>query len=311
MRLCPSVFLAAVLALAGALAYIIGAREEQKASIRTIAGRRQTMRVSPPSPTVGPMNVDNAISRLTGLYSIYGEELKTLWTFLVPFCKGRGCASDDMELEISYMRIREEKPTVLWEISPHQGYSTIVLLTALKANGRGRLVSFDLKDDCSSNIPTDLSTGRWSLVIGDFRTLYSTTEHPRPTYVFLDSFHSHIMADFYTTTFFPWLGNGHIFVSLHDVYNPLFWTDPNPARDMRVYPEWMPNEEGLIVVDWLKDQPDMCGVYTFASSRNELQKKRFSQLKSVRDKAVGEQYGLQKYTNPTLFFELHCPGRSA
>lgn len=266
---------------------------------------------SPAPRPPSTIHVGNVVARYTALYATYAAELRTLHTLLAAFCKGRGCASDDMELEISYMRLRESKPDMTWEISPHQGYSTIVLLSALKANGRGRLVSFDVKDDCTNNmktLPIDLlDSDRWAFVRGDFRTLFADVNETKPTYVFLDSKHGREMGDFYTTVFFPWLGDRHIMVSLHDVYNPLFWSDERGYRDMNVYPEWMPNEEGMVVIDWLKDQTDMCGVYTLASKRNRAQEELFAALRAVRDAEVGAAFGLQKYVNPTLFFELNCP----
>ena len=45
-----------------------------------------------------------------------------------------------------------------------------------------------------------------------------------PDYLFLDSWHSHIMGMWYVSEVFPKMSK-HTYVSLHDVHNPKFWGD--------------------------------------------------------------------------------------
>ena len=77
------------------------------------------------------------------------------------------------------------------------------------------------------------------------------------------------MGVFYTETLLPRLQRWHTYVSLHDVYNPLFWTDAAPTRDMSIYPPDMPNREGAIVLDWLAypHLADACGLFTAAPAK--------------------------------------------
>ncbi len=56
-----------------------------------------------------------------------------------------------MRLQLSYLRIRHQKPKLVWEISPNWGYSTIYLLSALKDNEAGQLISFDTWDGPGQN----------------------------------------------------------------------------------------------------------------------------------------------------------------
>jgi hypothetical protein len=71
----------------------------------------------------------------------------------------------------------------------------------------------------------------------------------------------------------------------------------------------MANEEGIVVIDWLKDQPNACSFYTLSAKRNPSQEALFVTLKAMRDRIVGGEVGLGKNHNPTLFFELNCPPR--
>ena len=52
--------------------------------------------------------------------------------------------SSEMELELSYMRIRMSQPGLVYEIGPNYGFSTIFLVFALHDNKRGQLYAFDL-----------------------------------------------------------------------------------------------------------------------------------------------------------------------
>lgn len=178
----------------------------------------------------------NIVPRYTALYEKYVRELWELHGQLRELCGRIVCLTDDMELEATYMRVREAQPDTVWEISPHFGYSTFAILTALKRNGKGVMLSFDLEDDVSANLPAELTQGRWQLVVGDFSKTYTAYGSQKPDYLFLDSMHTAAFGQFYTLHLFPWLGEGHVFCSLHDVYNPQFWSDNQLARDPAVYP---------------------------------------------------------------------------
>lgn len=104
-----------------------------------------------------------------------------------------------------------KRECTLWEFSPHEGFTTMVLLSALKKNGFGRLISFDIKDKCRESIPATLAEDRWTFVEGDFKATYM--EHlktSRPDYLLMDSFHSYELGKFYTTELFPAMGGGHV-----------------------------------------------------------------------------------------------------
>ena len=93
------------------------------------------------------------LRELTRLYRKYGAELAGLRAPARDLCAALRsqdrsfCASDDVESEITYMRVREASPAKVLELSPRAGYSSFFLLAAQRATGQGGLVhSYDLED---------------------------------------------------------------------------------------------------------------------------------------------------------------------
>ena len=126
--------------------------------------------------------------------------------------------------------------------------------------------------------PSWKTGANWEFVKGDIRVSYETQiDQNPPDYLFLDSFHSAEFGTWYRDTFFPLLRQkspGHVLpVSLHDVYNPGFWTDgPNVnLRKTANLPTWMPNEEGLVIIEWAAfAQDEVCCLFTVAPSKNPI-----------------------------------------
>ena len=88
-----------------------------------------------------------------------GVDLRgSVHTLLKRFCTlpSIRCLSCTIEMELSYMRVRETKPSLVWEISPASGFSTLVLLHALLANEKeghlGVLHSFDVLSNAAKHI---------------------------------------------------------------------------------------------------------------------------------------------------------------
>ena len=125
------------------------------------------------------------------------------------------------------------------------------------------------------------------------------------------------MGVFYTETLLPRLQRWHTYVSLHDVYNPLFWTDAAPTRDMSIYPPDMPNREGAIVLDWLAypHLADACGLFTAAPAKrgNEPFHRTIYGLRGRAgigaDDLLDPHHG--RCPEPTVWFELGCTARAA
>jgi len=139
---------------------------------------------------------------------------------------------DDIEAELTYLRIRDRRPEQVIEISPFRGWSTTWILRALRDNGTGNLVSFDLVEDSALFVPAELG-GRWRLVIGDVRE--QLAEMPAEIdYLFLDSDHRAAFARWFVAELFPRLAPG-AGVSVHDIFHS---TKPR-SGEARVLLAWL------------------------------------------------------------------------
>jgi predicted O-methyltransferase YrrM len=142
---------------------------------------------------------------------------------------------DDVEAEVTYLRIRARRPEQVVEVSPFRGWSTSWILRALRDNGAGEVVSFDLVDDALRFVPGELRD-RWRLVVGDVRRRLEEMPE-RIDYLFIDSDHRQAFAEWYIGELMPRLGAGSG-ASVHDVFH-----GRGPARG---------RGEARIVLDWLE-----------------------------------------------------------
>src|SRR5262245_54360322 len=76
---------------------------------------------------------------------------------------------DDIEAELTYLLLRESRPSAVVEIGSFHGWSTTWILRALRDNGHGQLSTFDIVDHVRRTVPADLVDGRWTFVAGDVR----------------------------------------------------------------------------------------------------------------------------------------------
>ncbi|GAA4697755.1 hypothetical protein GCM10023215_40100 [Pseudonocardia yuanmonensis] len=143
---------------------------------------------------------------------------------------------DDLEAEIGYLLLRQLRPEHVVEIGTARGWSTSWLLSALRDNDRGRLVSFR-RSRRPSTVPPELAEGRWTVYTGDVRArldaLPGTTD-----YLLLDAAHTRRFGRWYVRTVFPRLPSGTP-VGVHEVY--------------RGRTPWV-RREGGVVLDWLAER---------------------------------------------------------
>jgi hypothetical protein len=149
---------------------------------------------------------------------------------------------DDIEAEITYLRLRAHRPETVVEFSPNGGWSSTWILRALRDNDRGTLHSFDLVDTSTRHVPADLA-GRWRFTQGDVRK----ADLPDPDYLFIDSDHSAEFARWYTADLLPKLRPGTP-VSVHDILH----NDPSTTE-----------HEPAVITAWLHDR----GIDWFTPSR--------------------------------------------
>ena len=225
--------------------------------------------------------------QLAALYPDFAHEIHGLHSLLRNFCDGAPpndvllgqagsvrCQSCTVEMELSYLRLRATKPRVVWEISPMHGYTTLMILSALDANNNSaQLHSFDIHDTSAKLITSSRfpSLHRlWTFHLGDVRSAATRLSGEtslgasRPEYLFLDSAHTRQMGHWYIDTLLPSAQQNHVHVSLHDVYNPRFWSDDSPKRNLTIQPAEVPSLEGTIVLDWLafSHLSDACCLFT-------------------------------------------------
>ena len=151
---------------------------------------------------------------------------------------GQKVALDDMEAELSYLRLRDTRPGRVLEMSPNCGYSSFWLLSALRDNGVGELHSFDLVD-CSQRmfeaVPVAtrlMAQVAWNLTVGDVKQTILTTE--RYDYLFIDSAHDAAFTAWYLQAIvqphFEQSDNARpLHMQVHDVYGG--WGDKSKPYD--------------------------------------------------------------------------------
>ena len=189
---------------------------------------------------------------------------------------------DDLEAELTYLLLRDRQPETVVEVSPCGGWSTAWILNALHDNGRGRLCSFDTRDDSTIKVPADLAAGIREFFLGDVRQ--SAHLPAKIDSLFLDSDHSAPFAEWFIAELFPRVRPGGL-VSVHDVFHA-----GGPAAS---------GGEGPVVLAWLRahDVPWLTASPTGDAAT-------FAAISAHR-----QQYGAvlpvqEASANPALFFEM-------
>jgi len=219
----------------------------------------------------------SSIERPSGLYERYREDLRAAreaqrrmyerqgysrWQPFLPYRAVRRAAAklgmdielgrymnpmlDDTEAELTYLRIRELRPSVVVEVGPYRGWSTTWILRALRDNGAGSVISFDRVGEARRFVPADLAE-RWELVVGDVRDRLADMPESID-YLFIDADHRRPFAEWYLAELVPRVpvGAGG---SVHDVFH-----GSGPARG---------SGEARVILDWL----DSANVPWFTPSR--------------------------------------------
>jgi hypothetical protein len=206
-----------------------------------------------------------SLVQLSRLYGKYAGELDRLRAPARSLCATLRatdrsfCASDDVESEITYMRVREAAPARVLELAPRAGYSTFFLLAAQHATGRGGIVhSYDLeavfrRADVSSalrqsfagsSLPFSRLGDKHELHVGDAQlTLPARLDagggRPFFGYLFLDAAH--------TGPFGAWIGTELL------VRQARLVPRGTPASIHDVFHNFLPSEEGHAALRAVRD----------------------------------------------------------
>lgn len=184
---------------------------------------------------------------------------------------------DDIEAEITYLLLRETRPTTVVEIGSLHGWSTSWLLRALADNDHGTLHTFDRIDNARRNVPAELA-GRWRFVAGDVRDQRMPADID---YLFLDAAHSARFARWYLAELLPRLAPGTP-VSVHDVFH---------GRRAKPY------SEGTVVLSWLSGAG--AGYFTASAARAPRTRDRICQVRA--EFGLGDQVHTGRH-DPMIFF---------
>lgn len=144
---------------------------------------------------------------------------------------------DDESAEITYLLVRDRKPTNVVEISPCDGWSTHWILHALADNGQpARLTSYDLHDGARRNVTAVPQCVDWELKVGDVHEL------PIPDgidFLYIDSDHRAAFAHWYLEEILPKVLAGAP-ICIDDIYHAAEPRDlDGDFGESRVIHDWL------------------------------------------------------------------------
>ncbi|MFI9380555.1 class I SAM-dependent methyltransferase [Kutzneria sp. NPDC052558] len=210
------------------------------------------------------------------LYRKYADDLAAVREQQRRRLPGIRAQLDDIEAELTYLRLRELRPATVVEIGAFHGWSTTWLLSALRDNGSGRLLSYDVVDHVLESVPAD---ERWTFTKGDVRKAQLPAEID---YLFLDAAHSARFARWYIAELFSRLNATP--VSVHDVFH---------GR------RTMPFSEGAVLVRWLAEH----GIDFFTPSARRAPE-TFAELLAVKRELGLDEPLRPGRDNPMVFFTV-------
>lgn len=134
--------------------------------------------------------------------------------------------------EYMYGAVRASRPNVIVETGVYVGRTTLALLSGLRRNGSGRLVSIDLpklvgaynadgrwdgshvsREDRTGYLVPETLKGRWDLRLGDSKVLLPQAIEGGVDFFLHDSDHSYAHQMFEYQTVWPKLSVGGLFMS--------------------------------------------------------------------------------------------------
>jgi len=320
----------------------------QSLSSSTISLMDDTVALVAASNTIEPRTVEavlhqqgltQTLQHLTMLYTKYALELKLLRQKAKLFLqqilayKGKGqqvadskfekCSGqyDDLEAEITYMRLREMQPMSICEVSCRCAWSTFFILSALHQNYLSQpltsyqpmLWSYDIIDD-SQHLPMPPHLKPyWHFTVGDARQTLMHVGQPNSQpkqfdYLFIDSDHSQGFARDYVTWLLRRQTSARLVGSIHDVYD---------NRAASKISDWGPSAEGGVVLEYLATMSNVKTMHTFTVSNARvpvlhvqllrLRRKLNISLRGMLDTLTRFQAGPNQghaHPSPSLFFDV-------
>ena len=154
------------------------------------------------------------------LYGKYGKEIADFRPEMRTWCqKTNSCKFTDLEAEMLYMLVREEKPQRVFEMAPNKGYSSHWILHALHLNDEtSRLDSFDLHD-ASVKPMKDSFRARWKFTQGDYEELLAQgiLDMSHYDFIFIDALHTEEFSRGYCQKILNRHAKRGTTVAIHDI----------------------------------------------------------------------------------------------
>jgi predicted O-methyltransferase YrrM len=151
-----------------------------------------------------------------------------------------------------YSVCRSVQPQTVVETGVHHGFSTALILGALRRNGHGRLISVDLPNIGSTKLPSAKEPGwlvpfelkeHWTLVIQDSKHVFSTLpEHEIDVFIH-DSSHDYETMMFEFTQVWPRIKVGGFLMADDVMWNSAF-LDFCSIHCLK--PLWTPRGYGIV-----------------------------------------------------------------
>lgn len=226
--------------------------------------------------------------------------------------------SDDIEIAVSYFRIRSARPQVVWECAPANGYSSLYILHAIRDTGHGHLYSFGqepteevtrMMRECCPDV-----MHLWTYVQGDVERFFNFFDVitkmgvAAPNYVYLDALHERWFGQMYAEKLLRKLQN-HTFVSIHDAYRD-GWSFTKNKKSNSIA---MPEIAGAFAELQKAPPSKVCGGFTFSRSFHPALHSKMAEIYNsyTEQDATSpsiEEYGSQSEAlDPTVYFELNSP----
>ncbi|WP_100449202.1 class I SAM-dependent methyltransferase [Glycomyces xiaoerkulensis] len=217
-------------------------------------------------------------------YERYASELARARAELAAMRRDRPglrAALDDMEAELSYLRVRAARPGTVVQIGCDGGWSAAWLLLALRDNAHGRLCTFSPAGEPARAVPAELAAERWEFTAGDVRKRAEALP-AEIGYLFVDGPHSARFARWYLANLVAPLAPGTP-VSVHDVFH---------------HRRLLPFGEAAVLLGWLHRH--RIDYFTAAPARQPVVHRQLGRVRM----AMGFYEDLRRsQRNPMVFFQ--------
>ncbi len=245
---------------------------------------------------------------LEAQYARYAPELVEMRALGARFCAlpmpagwphTNKCLSTISEMELLYMRVRDEAPAHVLEVASAVGYTSMWLLAALGKNNNGGLLhSFDVYDTPFPVVLPEALRASWVFTRGDVHATFArATEGLEFGVILMDAEHTREFGAFYRDVVLkPALvalqaradataAPARLDMTVHDVYHYAHGDDSR--RGLRARALYGVSGEGEVFLAWLGSILPTAD-FTCWSANDRDAPRRFAMMEQVQRAALGD-----------------------